>query len=133
MTHLTQIGSQTVQRLVQFRARPDAPLLAAIEEAVRSEASGRARNWTRRWTVWLPIWVNRVMSVFSGPYTRGGGFKLKIGASDGNSTASRSQESIRPFPYTYSFRIRFRIYLIATGATRLRNVMAHNPMVMGDP
>ena len=40
MSLLTQIGSQTVQRLVQFRARPDAPLLAAIEEAVRSEDIG---------------------------------------------------------------------------------------------
>ncbi len=40
MTHLTQIGSQTVQRLVQFRARPEAPLLTAIEEAVRSEGIG---------------------------------------------------------------------------------------------
>lgn len=40
MTHLTQIGSQAVSRLVQFRARPDAPLLAAIDEAVRSEGIG---------------------------------------------------------------------------------------------
>ncbi len=40
MTHLSQIGSQTVQRLVHFRARPEAPLLAAIEEAVRSEGIG---------------------------------------------------------------------------------------------
>ncbi len=37
MSLLSQIGSQAVQRLVQFRARPQAPLLAAIEEAVRSE------------------------------------------------------------------------------------------------
>ena len=37
MTHLSQIGSQTVQRLVQFRARPEVSLLAAIEEAVRAE------------------------------------------------------------------------------------------------
>jgi predicted DNA-binding protein with PD1-like motif len=38
MTLLAQIGSQTVQRIVQFRAQPDAPLLAAIEEAVHNEA-----------------------------------------------------------------------------------------------
>ena len=40
MTTLSQIGSQAVQRMVQFRARPDAPLLAAIEEAVRAESIG---------------------------------------------------------------------------------------------
>ena len=37
MTLLSQIGRQAVQRLVQFRAKPEAPLLAAIEEAVRAE------------------------------------------------------------------------------------------------
>jgi predicted DNA-binding protein with PD1-like motif len=37
MTSISQIGSQPVQRVVQFRAKPDASLLAAIEEAVRSE------------------------------------------------------------------------------------------------
>jgi predicted DNA-binding protein with PD1-like motif len=37
MTHLSQIGSRSVQRLVQFRARPEASLLAAIEEAARAE------------------------------------------------------------------------------------------------
>jgi predicted DNA-binding protein with PD1-like motif len=37
MTLLAQIGSQAVQRLVQFRARPDVPLLAAIKEAVHAE------------------------------------------------------------------------------------------------
>ena len=37
MTLLSQIGRQTVQRLVQFRAQPEAPLLSAIEEAVRAE------------------------------------------------------------------------------------------------
>ena len=40
MTLLSQIGSQTVQRLAQFRVRPDAPLLAAIEEAVHTEKIG---------------------------------------------------------------------------------------------
>ena len=40
MSLLSQIGSQAVQRLVQFRARSEAPLLAAIEEAVRSEGIG---------------------------------------------------------------------------------------------
>lgn len=40
MTLLSQISSQTVQRLVQFRARPDAPLLAAIQEAARAETIG---------------------------------------------------------------------------------------------
>ena len=40
MTHLTQIGSQAMDRLVQFRARPDAPLLTAIDEVVRSEGIG---------------------------------------------------------------------------------------------
>jgi predicted DNA-binding protein with PD1-like motif len=38
MTLLAQIGSQTVQRIVQFRAQPDVPLLTAIEEAVHTEA-----------------------------------------------------------------------------------------------
>lgn len=37
MTLLAQIGSLKVQRLVQFRAKPEASLLAAIEEAVRAE------------------------------------------------------------------------------------------------
>ncbi|MGD9250880.1 MAG: hypothetical protein PVG19_06635 [Desulfobacterales bacterium] len=37
MTDLTPIGSQAVQRVVPFRARPDAPLRAAIEEAVNAE------------------------------------------------------------------------------------------------
>ncbi|MGD9250876.1 MAG: DNA-binding protein [Desulfobacterales bacterium] len=40
MTLLTQISSQAVQRLVQFRARPDAPLRAAIQEAARAENIG---------------------------------------------------------------------------------------------
>ena len=40
MTLLTQISSQAVQRLIQFRARPEAPLLAAIDEAVRCEGIG---------------------------------------------------------------------------------------------
>jgi hypothetical protein len=34
--------------------------------------------------------------------------------------------------FLYYFRIRFLINFIITGATRLRNVMTHNPMVMGD-
>ncbi len=37
MTALAQIGSQAVQRMVQFRARPGASLLTAIEEAVQTE------------------------------------------------------------------------------------------------
>ncbi len=37
MTLLSQIGRQAIQRLGQFRAKPEAPLLAAIEEAVRAE------------------------------------------------------------------------------------------------
>lgn len=37
MTLLAQIGSQPVQRVVQFRAKPGAALLLAIEEAVVSE------------------------------------------------------------------------------------------------
>ena len=37
MTRIDQIGSQAVRRVVQFRARRGAPLLGAIEEAVRTE------------------------------------------------------------------------------------------------
>jgi predicted DNA-binding protein with PD1-like motif len=37
MTNIVQIGSQPVQRVVQFRAKPAAPLLSAIEEAVQAE------------------------------------------------------------------------------------------------
>ena len=37
MTSISQIGSQPVQRVVQFRAKPAASLLSAIEEAVQSE------------------------------------------------------------------------------------------------
>jgi predicted DNA-binding protein with PD1-like motif len=37
MTSIAQIGSQPVQRLLQFRAKPGAELLSAIEEAVLSE------------------------------------------------------------------------------------------------
>ena len=36
-SHLEQIGSQSIERLVQFRVKPDADLLAAIEEAIESE------------------------------------------------------------------------------------------------
>ncbi|MGD9098407.1 MAG: hypothetical protein PVF97_09995 [Desulfobacterales bacterium] len=36
MTHLIQIDRHAIQRLVQIRARPEAPLPAAIGEAVRS-------------------------------------------------------------------------------------------------
>lgn len=36
MQSIAQIGSQSVQRLVQFRARRGASLMAAIEEAVQS-------------------------------------------------------------------------------------------------
>lgn len=37
MTRLDQIGSQHLQRVVQFRVKPDAVLLDAIEEALRVE------------------------------------------------------------------------------------------------
>ena len=37
-SHLESIGSQSIERLVQFRVKPDADLLAAIEEAI--EAGG---------------------------------------------------------------------------------------------
>ncbi len=37
MTPLMPIGSRPVQRLVTFRSRSEAPLLAAIGEAVRAE------------------------------------------------------------------------------------------------
>ena len=37
MTSIAQIGSQPVQRVIQFRAKPGAALLPAIEEAVLSE------------------------------------------------------------------------------------------------
>ena len=37
MSAIAQIGSQHVQRVVQFRAQPDASLLDAIEEAVLAE------------------------------------------------------------------------------------------------
>ncbi|MBL0713709.1 MAG: hypothetical protein JJV98_08400 [Desulfosarcina sp.] len=37
MKLLAQIGSQPVRRVVQFRAKPAAALLTAIEEAVLSE------------------------------------------------------------------------------------------------
>lgn len=40
MTLLTCVGSQPVQRMVQLRAKPGTSLLAAIEEAVASEAVG---------------------------------------------------------------------------------------------
>ena len=36
-THLASIGSQRIERLVQFRVKPDADLLAAIEEAIAAE------------------------------------------------------------------------------------------------
>ena len=36
-SHLESIGSQGIERLVQFRVKPDADLLAAIEEAVAAE------------------------------------------------------------------------------------------------
>ena len=38
MSPIAQIGSQSIQRVVQFRANRGAGLLAAIEAAVRSEA-----------------------------------------------------------------------------------------------
>ena len=38
MSCIAQIGSQSVQRVVQFRARQGAALLTAIEEAARAEA-----------------------------------------------------------------------------------------------
>jgi predicted DNA-binding protein with PD1-like motif len=37
MNLLESIGSQSIERLVQFRAKPDADLLAAIEEALEIE------------------------------------------------------------------------------------------------
>jgi len=37
MKHLASIGSQEVQRMVQFRAKPGSALLCAIEEAVACE------------------------------------------------------------------------------------------------
>ena len=37
-SHLESIGSQNIERFVQFRVKPDADLLAAIEEAI--EAGG---------------------------------------------------------------------------------------------
>jgi len=36
-SHLESIGSQRIERLVQFRVKPDADLLAAIEEAIETE------------------------------------------------------------------------------------------------
>lgn len=36
-SHLASIGSQSIERLVQFRAKPDADLLAAVEEAIEAE------------------------------------------------------------------------------------------------
>jgi hypothetical protein len=36
-THLESIGSQRIERLVQFRVKPDADLLAAIREAIEAE------------------------------------------------------------------------------------------------
>ena len=36
-SHLESIGSQSIERLVQFRVKPDADLLAAIEEAIEAE------------------------------------------------------------------------------------------------
>jgi predicted DNA-binding protein with PD1-like motif len=36
-SHLESIGSQGIERLVQFRVKPDADLLAAIEEAIAAE------------------------------------------------------------------------------------------------
>lgn len=36
-SHLESIGSQRIERLVQFRVKPEADLLAAIEEAIEAE------------------------------------------------------------------------------------------------
>jgi predicted DNA-binding protein with PD1-like motif len=36
-SHLESIGSQSIERLVQFRVKPKADLLAAIEEAIEAE------------------------------------------------------------------------------------------------
>ena len=36
-SHLASIGSQSIERLVQFRVKPDADLLAAVEEAIAAE------------------------------------------------------------------------------------------------
>ena len=36
-SHLESIGSQNIERFVQFRVKPDADLLAAIEEAIEAE------------------------------------------------------------------------------------------------
>jgi hypothetical protein len=36
-SHLASIGSQSIERLVQFRVKPDADFLAAIEEAIEAE------------------------------------------------------------------------------------------------
>ena len=36
-SHLESIGSQSIERLVQFRVKPDADFLAAIEEAIEAE------------------------------------------------------------------------------------------------
>ena len=36
-SHLESIGSQRIERLVQFRVKPDADLWAAIEEAIEAE------------------------------------------------------------------------------------------------
>jgi predicted DNA-binding protein with PD1-like motif len=36
-SHLESIGSQRIERLVQFRVKPDADLLAAIREAIEAE------------------------------------------------------------------------------------------------
>ena len=36
-SHLESIGSQSIERLVQFRVKPDADLFAAIEEAIEAE------------------------------------------------------------------------------------------------
>lgn len=37
MNLLSNVGSQKIQRMVQFRAKPGTSLLCAIEEAVASE------------------------------------------------------------------------------------------------
>ena len=36
-SHLESIGSQAIERLVQFRVKPEADLLAAIQEAIEAE------------------------------------------------------------------------------------------------
>jgi predicted DNA-binding protein with PD1-like motif len=36
-SHLESIGSQSIERLVQFRVKPDADLLAAVAEAIEAE------------------------------------------------------------------------------------------------